>query len=92
MRCTAPARSSWNWCRRATRAERIRAAGAGIGGFFTPTGYGTPLTEGKETGSGNGRGYVLERALPADVALVHARARRPLGQPHLPPAGATSAR
>lgn len=53
-------------------AERIRAAGAGIGGFFTPTGYGTALAEGKETREIDGRQYVLEYALPADVALVSA--------------------
>jgi 3-oxoadipate CoA-transferase, alpha subunit len=53
-------------------AERIRAAGAGIPAFFTPTGYGTPLAEGKETREINGRGYVLEYALPADVALIAA--------------------
>ena len=53
-------------------AERIRAAGAGIGGFFTPTGYGTPLAEGKETRVIDGRGYVLESPLHADVALIHA--------------------
>src|SRR5215210_1028658 len=43
-------------------AERIRAAGAGIGGFFTPTGYGTPLADGKETREIDGRGYVFDRA------------------------------
>jgi len=53
-------------------AERIRAAGAGIGGFFTPTGYGTALAEGKETRVIGGRGYVLEAPLHADVALIHA--------------------
>ncbi|MEV0134204.1 3-oxoacid CoA-transferase subunit A [Dactylosporangium sp. NPDC050688] len=53
-------------------AERIRAAGAGIGGFFTPTGYGTPLAEGKETRVIDGRGYVLEYPLPADYALIAA--------------------
>ena len=53
-------------------AERIRAAGAGIGGFFTPTGYGTQLAEGKETRIINGRGYVLESPLHADYALVKA--------------------
>ena len=53
-------------------AERLRAAGAGIGGFFTPTGYGTALAEGKETRVINGRGHVLEAPLPVDVALVHA--------------------
>ena len=51
-------------------AERIRAAGAGIGGFFTPTGYGTPLAEGKETRVIDGRGYVLESPLRGDVALI----------------------
>ena len=53
-------------------AERIRAAGAGIGGFFTPTGYGTALAEGKETREIDGRNYVLEYALRADIALVSA--------------------
>jgi len=53
-------------------AERIRAAGAGIGGFFTPTGYGTPLAEGKETREINGRYYVLEYPLRADFALIKA--------------------
>src|SRR6185369_16277987 len=53
-------------------AERIRAAGAGIGGFFTPTGYGTLLAEGKETREIDGRMYVLERPLPADFALIKA--------------------
>ena len=53
-------------------AERIRAAGAGIGAFFTPTGYGTPLAEGKETREINGRHYVLEYPLYADLALIKA--------------------
>ena len=53
-------------------AERIRAAGAGIGGFFTPTGYGTELGRGKETREINGRMYVLEAPIHADVALVKA--------------------
>ena len=53
-------------------AERIRAAGAGIGGFFTPTAYGTPLAEGKETRMIDGRGYVFESPLHADFALVKA--------------------
>jgi 3-oxoadipate CoA-transferase alpha subunit len=53
-------------------AERIRAGGAGIGGFFTPTGYGTLLAEGKETREIDGRGYVLEKPLTADFALVKA--------------------
>lgn len=55
-----------------TLAERIRAAGSGIGGFFTPTGYGTRLAEGRETRVIDGRGYVFEPPLPADVALVRA--------------------
>ena len=53
-------------------AERVRAAGAGIGAFFTPTGYGTPLAEGKETREINGRYYVLEYPLRADFALIKA--------------------
>jgi 3-oxoadipate CoA-transferase, alpha subunit len=53
-------------------AERIRAAGAGIGGFFTPTGYGTDLAKGKETRLINGRGHVLEAPLHADFALIKA--------------------
>ena len=53
-------------------AERIRAAGAGIGGFFTPTGYGTELAEGKETRVIDGRGYVLEPPIHADFAFIKA--------------------
>jgi 3-oxoadipate CoA-transferase alpha subunit len=53
-------------------AERIRAAGAGIGAFYTPTGYGTPLAEGKETRRINGRDYVLEYPIHADFALIKA--------------------
>ena len=55
-----------------TLAERIRAGGAGIGGFFTPTAYGTPLADGKETRIIDGRGYVFEEPITADVALVKA--------------------
>src|SRR5260370_24970704 len=51
-------------------AERIRAAGAGIGGFFTPTAYGTKLAEGKETRLIDGRHYVLESPLHAHFALI----------------------
>ncbi|CDG81477.1 3-oxoacid CoA-transferase subunit A [Janthinobacterium agaricidamnosum] len=53
-------------------AERIRAAGAGIGGFFTPTGYGTELAKGKETREIGGRMYVLEAPIHADFALIKA--------------------
>jgi 3-oxoadipate CoA-transferase alpha subunit len=53
-------------------AERIRAAGAGIGAFFTPTGYGTQLAEGKETRIIDGKPYVLEHPIHADFALVKA--------------------
>jgi 3-oxoadipate CoA-transferase alpha subunit len=53
-------------------AERIRAAGAGIGGFFTPTGHGTLLAEGKETRVIDGRNYVFETPLHADFALIKA--------------------
>ena len=55
-----------------TFAERIRAGGAGIGGFFTPTGYGTVVAEGKETREIDGVHYVLEAPLTADFALVKA--------------------
>jgi 3-oxoadipate CoA-transferase alpha subunit len=53
-------------------AERIRAAGAGIGGFFSPTGYGTLLAEGKETRVIDGRHYVFETPIHADFALIKA--------------------
>ncbi len=55
-------------------AERIRAAGAGIGAFFSPTGYGTELAKGRETREINGRMYVLEMPIHADVALIKAEA------------------
>jgi len=55
-----------------TFSERIRAGGAGIGGFYTPTGYGTLVAEGKETRDIDGRFYVLERPLLADFAFVKA--------------------
>ena len=53
-------------------AERIRAAGAGIGGFYTRTGYGTLLAEGKETRTIDGRGYVLEYPIRTDYTLIKA--------------------
>jgi 3-oxoadipate CoA-transferase, alpha subunit len=53
-------------------AERIRAAGSGIGAFYTPTAYGTPLAAGKETREIDGRMYVLEHPIYADVALIKA--------------------
>jgi 3-oxoadipate CoA-transferase alpha subunit len=53
-------------------AERIRAAGAGIGAFFSPTGYGTELAKGKESREINGKFYVLEMPIYADVALIKA--------------------
>ncbi|MEB3238292.1 MAG: CoA transferase subunit A [Candidatus Sericytochromatia bacterium] len=55
-----------------TLAERIRAGGAGIPAFYTPTGYGTLVAEGKETREFDGRWYVMERALFADLAVVKA--------------------
>lgn len=57
-----------------TLAERLRAAGAGIGGFFCPTGYGTELAKGKETRLIDGRWYVYESPLHGDVALIKAEA------------------
>ena len=55
-----------------TFSERIRAAGAGIGGFFTPTGYGTIIAEGKETRTIDGKNFVFEKPLHADFAFVKA--------------------
>src|SRR5215467_8504764 len=55
-----------------TFSERMRAGGAGIAGFFTPTGYGTVIAENKETREFNGRMYVLERGLTADFAFIKA--------------------
>jgi 3-oxoadipate CoA-transferase alpha subunit len=52
--------------------ERIRAAGAGIGAFYTPTGYGTILADGKETRTIEGRDYILEYPIRADVAIIKA--------------------
>ena len=60
-------------------AERMRAAGAGIGAFFCPTGVGTPLTEGKERRTIGGRDYVLEYPISGDVALIKALRSDTLG-------------
>lgn len=60
------------WNPQGTLAERLRAGGAGIGGFFTPTGYGTPVAEGKETRQIDGRWMVFEKPLKGDFALVKA--------------------
>ncbi|GAA1780425.1 3-oxoacid CoA-transferase subunit A [Nocardioides hankookensis] len=60
-------------------AERMRAAGAGIGAFFSPTGVGTPLAEGKETREIDGRTYVLELPIRGDVALVGAHTADRMG-------------
>ncbi|MGH9814173.1 MAG: CoA transferase subunit A [Candidatus Acidiferrales bacterium] len=55
-----------------TFAERMRAGGAGLGGFFTPTGFGTPVAEGKETREINGKMYVFEKPLRAQFAFIKA--------------------
>ena len=55
-----------------TLAERLRGAGAGLGGFFTPTGYGTMIAEGKETREIDGKMYVLEKPLRGDFAFIKA--------------------
>lgn len=60
-------------------AERMRAAGAGIGAFFCPTGVGTPLAEGKETREIDGRTYVLEHPIRGDVALIGAHRADQMG-------------
>jgi len=62
-----------------TLAERIRAGGAGIPAFYTPTGYGTDLAEGKPVAEFDGRSYVQERWLKADVALIKAETGDPMG-------------
>jgi 3-oxoacid CoA-transferase subunit A len=59
-------------CPQGTLAERLRAGGAGIPAFFTPTGYGTKVAEGKETREIGGRGCVLEHAIRGDFAIVKA--------------------
>lgn len=60
-------------------AERIRAAGAGIGAFFTPTGYGTPLAHGKEVREIGGKHHILEYPIHADFALISAHVADTLG-------------
>ncbi|NNN04985.1 MAG: CoA transferase subunit A [Elusimicrobia bacterium] len=60
------------WNPQGTLAERIRAGGAGVAGFYTPTGYGTPVAEGKETRQFDGRWHVFERGLRADFAFIKA--------------------
>mgnify|MGYP001559168822 FL=1 len=67
------------WNPQGTLAERLRAGGAGIGGFFTPTGYGTPVAEGKETRLIDGRWFIFEKPLRADIAFVKAWKRDVLG-------------
>jgi 3-oxoacid CoA-transferase A subunit len=62
-----------------TLAERIRAAGAGIAAFYTPTGFGTQIAEGKPAAIFDGREHLLERALGADVALIKAHSADRLG-------------
>jgi 3-oxoacid CoA-transferase subunit A len=62
-----------------TFVERMRAAGAGIPAFYTPTGVGTVVAEGKEVRDFDGRPYLLERALHADFALIRARSADPFG-------------
>jgi 3-oxoadipate CoA-transferase alpha subunit len=60
-------------------AERMRAAGAGIGAFYSPTGVGTPLAEGKETRTIDGRDYLLEYPIRGDVALIRAQVADRMG-------------
>jgi 3-oxoacid CoA-transferase subunit A len=60
------------YCPQGTLVERIRAGGAGIPAFFTPTGVGTEVAEGKETRIFDGREYLMERGIFGDLALVHA--------------------
>jgi 3-oxoacid CoA-transferase subunit A len=67
------------FCPQGTLAERLRAGGAGIPAFYTPTGVGTQVAEGKPTAEFDGITYLLERAIVADVALVRAREGDPYG-------------
>ncbi len=67
------------WTPQGTLAERVRAGGAGIGGFFTPTGYGTLVGQGKEAREIDGKWYVLEKPLKADYAFIKARRGDPMG-------------
>jgi 3-oxoacid CoA-transferase subunit A len=62
-----------------TLAERLRAGGAGIPGFYTKTGVGTKVAEGKEHKDFDGETYILERGIVADLAIVHARKGDPYG-------------
>ncbi len=62
-----------------TFVERLRAAGAGLAGFYTPTGVGSVVAEGKELRHFEGRAFLLERALPVDFALVRAHRADPFG-------------
>ena len=62
-----------------TLAERLRAGGAGIPGFYTPTGVGTPIADGKPEAEFDGRRVILERGIVADIALVRARWADPFG-------------
>ena len=62
-----------------TLVERIHAGGAGLGGFYTPTGVGTEVAIGKETKVIDGKTYLLEKPLTADVALVKAYRADPMG-------------
>ena len=67
------------FCPQGTLAERIRAGGAGIPAFYTPTGVGTLIAEGKETKAFEGREYVMERGIVGDFALVKAWKADPFG-------------
>ena len=58
------------WNPQGTLAERLRAGGAGIAGFYTPTGYGTKVSEGKETREFDGRWHVFERGLRPDLLML----------------------
>ena len=67
------------FCPQGTLAERIRAGGAGIPAFYTPTGYGTIVADGKETREFNGRNFVLEKGITGDFALIRAWKADPFG-------------
>ena len=75
------AKSRWRSCRRGRWPSASVPRAPGLGGFLTPTGYGTRLAEGKETRVIDGRGYVLEMPLRADIALIRAERGGSVGQP-----------
>ncbi len=72
------------FCPQGTLAERMRAGGAGIPGFYTKTGFGTQVAEGKEVKEFDGEQYILERGIRADVSIIKGWKADETRQPHVP--------